>query len=67
MHPAHLASRLRREGIPIRPARSRALAALAHRVPAPVLAELLGFCAQTTANASLTLKVDYAAYVARRT
>jgi hypothetical protein len=53
--------------VPSRPARSSALGALAHRIPAPVLAELLGLSAQTVGNASAQLKVDYAAYVARRT
>jgi hypothetical protein len=43
------------------------LAALAHRIPAPVLADLLGFDAHTVCNASGDLKVDYARYVARRT
>jgi hypothetical protein len=43
------------------------MAALAHRIPAPVLADLLGFAAQTITNASADLKVDYARYVARRT
>jgi hypothetical protein len=66
-NPAHLARRLRRLGVPSRPARSSALGALAHRIPAPVLAELLGLSAHTVANASAQLKVDYAAYVARRT
>ncbi len=40
---------------------------LAHRIPAPVLAELLGFGAHTICNAGPDLKVDYAGYVARRT
>lgn len=40
---------------------------LAYRIPAPVLAELLGLSAHTTANASTQLKVDYARYVAHRT
>lgn len=66
-HPAHLSRRLRRLGVPILPARSSALAALIHRIPAPVLAELLGLHAHTVANASAQLKADYAAHVARRT
>ena len=66
-HPAHLAARLRRIGVPIHAGRSSALAALAHRIPAPVLADLLGLSAKTTAKASVGLKVDYAAYIARRT
>lgn len=66
-HPAHLARRLRQLGVPVAATRPSALAALAHRIPAPVLADLLGLSAQTTANASAQLKVDYAAYVARRT
>jgi hypothetical protein len=49
------------------PSAASALAALAHRIPAPVLADLLGFGAQTICNASVDLKVDYASYVARRT
>lgn len=67
MHPAHLARRLRALGIPVAQARPSALAALAHRIPAPVLADLLGFGAQTICNANADLKVDYARYVARRT
>ena len=34
---------------------------------APVLADLLGFGAQTICRASADLRVDYASYVARRT
>ena len=67
MHPMHLARRLRTLGVPVASARPRALAALAHRIPAPVLADLLGFGAQTICKASADLKVDYASYVARRT
>ncbi len=60
MHPALLARCLRDLGVPVAPARPSALAALAHRIPAPVLAELLGFGAQTISSASADLKVDYA-------
>jgi hypothetical protein len=67
MHPSHLARRLRGLGVPVAPARPSALAALAHRIPAPVLADLLGFGAQTICNASSELKVDYSRYVAHRT
>jgi integrase len=67
MHPSHLARRLRRLGVPVASARPSALAALAHRIPAPVLADLLGFGAQTICKAGADLKVDYAGYVARRT
>jgi hypothetical protein len=67
MHPTHLARRLRQLGVPVARARPSALAALAHRIPAPVLADLLGFGAQTICNATADLKVDYASYVARRT
>jgi hypothetical protein len=67
MHPTHLARRLRDLGVPVARARPSALAALAHRIPAPVLADLLGFGAQTICNATADLKVDYASYVARRT
>lgn len=49
-HPGHLAARLRQLGVPIRAGRSAALAALAYRIPAPVLAELLGLSATTTAK-----------------
>jgi hypothetical protein len=66
MHPAHLARRLRDLGVPVAAARPSALAALAHRIPAAVLADLLGFGAQTICNAGAELKVDYAGYVARR-
>jgi hypothetical protein len=66
-HPMHLARRLRGLGLPVAQARPSALAALAHRIPAPVLADLLGFDAHTVCNASGELKVDYARYVARRT
>jgi hypothetical protein len=66
-NPAHLARRLNRLGVSSCPARSSALGALAHRIPAPVLADLLGLSARTVANASAQLKVDYASYVARRT
>jgi hypothetical protein len=66
-HPAHLSRRLRRLGVPLVPARGSALATLAHRIPAPVLADLLGLHAHTVANHSATLKVDYANYIARRT
>lgn len=66
-NPAHLARRLRRLRVPVASTRPGALASLAHRMPAPVLADLRGFSAHTTANASARLKVDYAAYVARRT
>lgn len=52
--------------MPIRAGRSSALSALAYRIPVPVLADLLGLSASTTAKASVELKVDYAAYVARR-
>jgi len=65
-HPAHLAARLKRIGVPIRAGRSSALSALAYRIPVPVLADLLGLSASTTAKASVELKVDYAGYVARR-
>ena len=65
--PSHLAARLRRIGVPVRFGRSSALAALAYRIPALVLAELLGLSAKTTTRASADLKVDYAGYVARRT
>jgi hypothetical protein len=54
-------------GVPVARARPSALAALAHRIPAPVLADLLGLSAQTVCKASADLKVDYASYVARRT
>lgn len=65
MHPSHLAKRLRTHGVPShRPA--SALEALAFRIPAPVLAQVLGFHTHTTANASGRLKVDYAGYVASR-
>jgi hypothetical protein len=67
MHPTHLARRLRDLGVPVARTRPGALAALAHRVPAPVLADLLGFGAQTACRASIELRVDYAGYVARRT
>jgi hypothetical protein len=67
MHPSHLARRLRDLGVPVAPARPSALAALAHRIPTPVLADLLGFGAQTICKAGADLKVDYASYVARRT
>lgn len=67
MNPSHLSRRLRRLGVPALPARSSALAALAHRIPTPVLAELLGLHAHTVANTSAQLKVDYASYVGRRT
>jgi len=67
MHPSHLARRLRRFGVPVAAARPSALAALAHRIPVPVLADLLGFGAQTICKAGADLKVDYASYVARRT
>src|SRR5258705_13813241 len=65
--PSHLARRLRDLGVPVAPARPSALAALAHRIPAPVLADLLGFGAQMICKAGADLKVDYASYVARRT
>lgn len=67
MHPAHLARRLKGLGVPVARARPSALAALAHRIPAAVLADLLGLSAQTACKASADLKVDYANYVARRT
>jgi hypothetical protein len=57
---------LRGLGIPVARARPSALAALAHRIPAPVLADLLGFDAHTVCSASGELKVDYARYVAGR-
>jgi hypothetical protein len=66
-HPTHLARRLRGLGLPVAQARPSALAALAHRIPAPVLADLLGFGAHTVCNASGHLKAEYARYVARRT
>ena len=62
----HLARRLGSLGVPVAPARPSALAALAHQIPAPVLADLLGFSAQTICNANADLKIDYARYVARR-
>jgi hypothetical protein len=43
------------------------LAALAHQIPAPILADVLGFDAQTISNAHAGLTTDYARYVARRT
>jgi hypothetical protein len=67
MYPAHLTRRLRALGVPVAQTRPSAMAALAHRIPAPVLAELLGFSAQTSCTAAAQLKVDYARYVARRT
>jgi hypothetical protein len=66
-HPAHLARRLRRHGIPVAQSRPSALAALAHQIPAPILADVLGFDAQTISNAHGGLTIDYARYVARRT
>lgn len=66
-HPSHLARRLKGLGVPVARARPSALAALAHRIPAPVLADLLGLSAQTACKAGADLKVDYASYVARRT
>jgi hypothetical protein len=66
-HPAHLGRRLRRLGIPVAQSRPSALAALAHQIPGPVLADLLGFDAQTINNAHAGLTIDYARYVARRT
>jgi hypothetical protein len=66
MHPSHLARRLRAHGVPVAPTRAGALEALAFRIPAPVLAQVLGFHTHTTANASGRLKVDYAGYVANR-
>jgi hypothetical protein len=66
-HPAHLARRLRRHGIPVAQSRPSALAALAHQIPAPILADVLGFDAQTISNAHAGLTIDYARYVARRT
>jgi hypothetical protein len=67
IHPQHLAKRLRDLGVP--PARTRpaGLAALAHRIPAPVLADLLGLSASTVCATAGELKVDYSRYVARRT
>ncbi len=50
-HPGYLAARLREVGVPIRAGRSSALAALAYRIPAPVLADLLGMSAKSTAKA----------------
>jgi hypothetical protein len=67
MHPSHLARRLRDLGVPVASSRPSALAALVHRIPAPVLADLLGFGAHTICSAGADLKVDYAGYVARRT
>ena len=64
--PVYLARRLRELGVPVAAARPSALAALAYSIPAPVLADLLGLSAKTTAKASGRLKVDYAHYVARR-
>ncbi|MGA2166406.1 MAG: hypothetical protein ABSH36_18345 [Solirubrobacteraceae bacterium] len=66
MHPTHLARRLSSLGVPVAPARPSALAALAHQIPAAVLADLLGFSAQTICNANADLRIDYARYVARR-
>jgi hypothetical protein len=56
MRPSHWARRLRDLGVPVAAARPSALAALAHRIPAPVLADLLGFGAQTICNAHADLK-----------
>ena len=66
VNPMYLAHRLRDLGIPVAATRSSALAALAHRIPSPVLADVLGLSAKTTAKASGRLKVDYAHYIARR-
>ena len=65
-HPMHLSRRLRELGLPVAAARPSAMAALAHQIPAPVLADVLGFSAHTICAASSELKVDYARYVARR-
>jgi hypothetical protein len=65
-HPSHLANRLRALGVPVAAARASAIQALAFRIPAPVLAEVLGLSASTAARASGELKVDYAGYVAHR-
>ncbi len=65
-NPIHLAHRLRELGIPVGATRPTALSALAHRIPAPVLADLLGFSAKTLCKTSGELKIDYASYVARR-
>lgn len=67
IHPQHLCRRLRTVGVPVAQTRPAGLAALAHRIPAPVLADLLGMSASTTCRAAGELRVDYARYVARRT
>lgn len=66
-HPSALANRLKRLGVPVAQTRPSALAALAHRIPPAVLAELLGLSASTACRISADLKTDYARYVARRT
>lgn len=67
MHPSHLSRRLRSLGVPVARTRPAGLAALAHRIPAPVLADMLGFSASTVCNTAGELKTDYARYIARRT
>jgi hypothetical protein len=67
IHPSHLSRRLRSLGVPVAQTRPAGLAALAHRIPAPVLSDMLGLSAGTTCRAAGELQVDYARYVARRT
>lgn len=57
---------LKRVGIRLRAGKNSALHQLAKEVPAPVLADMLGFSYQTTAVRAVEAGVDYSAYAALR-
>jgi hypothetical protein len=67
MHPSHLSRRLRSLGIPVARTRPAGLAALAHRIPAPVAADMLGLSTASVRNTAGEVNTDYARYVAWRT
>lgn len=62
-----IAANLHKAGIPVRASRHLALLLLAERLPAPVLAELLGLSQSTAAKWAIHSQTDWADYLAART
>lgn len=62
-----IAANLHKAGIPVRASRHLALLLLAERLPAPVLAELLGLSQSTSAKWAIHSQTDWADYLAART
>ncbi|MBE7702272.1 hypothetical protein H9623_18430 [Oerskovia sp. Sa1BUA8] len=62
-----IAANLHKAGIPVRTSRHLALLLLAERLPAPVLAELLGLSQSTAAKWAIHSQTGWADYLAART